>query len=119
MRIPSNPIAPTISTSNVNVPQPSTSVEPVKAVTPVVATLETPSRPVVATLETPSRPLLANMVSDFGNQDMPTRVSTGYDTVEYVDSTKLKGHIPSAVIAYLIAEDSTTYNHTSTFLFLR
>ena len=114
MRIPSNPIVPTINTSNVNVPLPSASVEPVKAVTPVVATLETPARPVVATLETPSRPLLANMVSDFGNQDIPTRVSTGYDTVEYIDSTKLKGHIPSAVIAYLIEEDSTTYNHTNT-----
>ena len=72
MRIPSNPIVPSISTTNVNVPLPSASVEPAKAVTPVVAILETPHE-TMCNFETPSRPLLANMVSDFENQDIPTR----------------------------------------------
>ena len=50
----------------------------------------------------------------FGGSGVPSRISGGYETVEFVDSTKLKGHIPSAVISFLIGEDSTTYNHTNT-----
>lgn len=114
MRIPSTPIAPTLNASAANFTQPTTSVDPVKAVAPVVATLQTPARPVVATLETPASPLMADMVSDFGGSGVPSRISGAYETVEFVDSTKLKGHIPSAVIAYLVGEDPTTYNHTNT-----
>jgi|GEM_PF-2454031 len=72
--------------------------------------------PIVATLETPSRPLLANMVADFGNSGVPTRINGGMDTFEYIDQTKLKGHLPSDVILYLINSDSTTYNHENTAL---
>ena len=114
MRIPSTPIAPTLNASAANFTQPVATVDPVKAVAPVVATLQTPARPVVATLETPASPLLADMVANFGGSGVPSRVSRGYDTVEFVDSTKLKGHIPSAVISFLIGEDSTTYNPTNT-----
>ena len=117
MRISSNSIVPTINATNMSTQLPSTPVGTEKVTAPIVATLETPAKAVVATLETPSRPLLSSMVTDFGNQGVPTRVSTGYDTVEFIDSTDLKGHIPSAVIAYLIAEDPTTYNHeSSTFV---
>ena len=114
MRIPSTPIAPTLNASAAGFTQPVATVDPVKAVAPVVATLQTPARPVVATLETPVSPLLADMVANFGGSGVPSRVSGGYETVEFVDSTKLKGHIPSAVISFLIGEDSTTYNHTNT-----
>ena len=114
MRIPSTHIAPTLNASAASFTQPAAQIEPVKAVSPVVATLQTPARPVVATLETPASPLLADMVANFGGAGVPSRVSGGYDTVEFVDSTRLKGHIPSAVIAYLIGEDSNTYNHTNT-----
>ena len=109
MRIPSSPITPLV-----NATPPSPSVQPAQSVAPVTATLETPARPVMATLETPSRPLLANMVADFGNGGRLTRTNAGYDTVEFVDSVKLKGHIPSAVIAYLVEADPTTYNHENT-----
>lgn len=109
MRIPSNPIKPFV-----NVTPPSPSVQPAQSVAPVTATLETPARPVMATLETPARPLLANMVADFGNGGRLSRTNAGYDTVEFVDSVKLKGHIPSAVIVQLVQDDPTTYNHENT-----
>ena len=82
MRIPSTPIAPTLNASAATFVQPTATVEPAKAVSPVVATLQTPARPVVATLETPASPLLADMVSNFGGSGVPSRVNGGYDTVE-------------------------------------
>jgi hypothetical protein len=79
------------------------------AVTPIVSQ----STAVTATLETPARPLLSAFVSDFGN-GTPTRVSAGYDTVEFVDLVKLKGHYSAASVVYLVQYDSSTYTHEST-----
>ena len=101
MRIPSNPIVPTVS-----IPQPTAvNVEAVKTTSPVVATLQTPARP-----------LFTNMVADFGTFGISPRIMDGYETSEFIDLTRLKGHLPAEDVLLLVDYDSTTYNYESTDL---
>lgn len=81
----------------------------ISSVGPITTVPSTSS--VTATLQTPARPLMAAFVSDFGGAGVPTRISAGIDTVEFVDQVKLKGHFSASAIAYLVGYDPSIYTH--------
>ncbi len=104
MRIPSNTVSGVVSQNPVtSVKTPS--VEAAPSVQTTTMTLQSTARPLMASL--------SNMVADFGNGGISDRVDALFSAVEFVDQTKLKGHLPSEDVLFLVDYSPATYKHTA------